>query len=370
MSKLTQQMPVPALRVVYAASGMHVSATLVTDPRMLTEHGVYWCSVATEIEGRYLVGVLNSPVLTDLVRPLMSYGKDERHIDKHVWKLPIPQFDPTDDSHRAIASLAGDLADEISQQSFRSTNFVTIRQDIRSYVASSEIGHELNRLVGELLEIDPELVVTTPASELEATHLIRMTSDPLGLSPVDIELDIDCEFDRAGRVYLWGVLETRVGEQQSTYHAFGSPDPSVTEETVTQALMGWLSSLLEHEAADGRQVRWFHYGRVDAQHLQRIGGPSANPILALATDLLSDVIRPNFYAPGGYGLKTLAAAAGATWRTESPTGADALTWIDAARAGDAEAWQRLLDYNEDDTRATQTLRGRLANADQPGWTLD
>ncbi|WP_114906501.1 hypothetical protein [Ornithinimicrobium murale] len=94
MSKLTQQVPPPQLRVVYAKAGMHVSAAVVTNPRVIIDHTLYWSAVATLAEGRFLMGILNAPVLTALVRPLMSYGKDERHIDKHVWKLPIPTFDP------------------------------------------------------------------------------------------------------------------------------------------------------------------------------------------------------------------------------------------------------------------------------------
>ncbi|WP_264079239.1 hypothetical protein [Mycobacterium szulgai] len=110
MRKLTQQLPVPPIRVAYAASGMHVSAALVTDPAALIEHAIYWAAVSTASEGHYLVGILNTPSLTELVRPLMSYGKDERHIDKAVWKLPIPTYDPADPIHTEIAQLARELA--------------------------------------------------------------------------------------------------------------------------------------------------------------------------------------------------------------------------------------------------------------------
>ena len=42
--------------------------------------------------------ILNAATITELVRPFMSYGKDERHFDKHIWQLPVPLYDPTDDS--------------------------------------------------------------------------------------------------------------------------------------------------------------------------------------------------------------------------------------------------------------------------------
>jgi hypothetical protein len=84
---LTDQLPTPPLRVVYGASGMHVVAALVENPTAVCEHKLYWGAVANRAEGLYLCSILNSPLITDLVRPLMSYGKDERDIDKHVWKL-------------------------------------------------------------------------------------------------------------------------------------------------------------------------------------------------------------------------------------------------------------------------------------------
>ena len=153
MKKLTQQIPVPGIRVAYAASGMHVAAALVTDPRVIIEHAVYWAAVTTADEGRYLVGILNSPSLTQLARPLMSYGKDERHIDKHVWKLPIPTYDPGNETHQEIVRLSGELELEIASQTFRSKNFVTTRRDLRAYIAATTMGKELDAAVSELLDV-------------------------------------------------------------------------------------------------------------------------------------------------------------------------------------------------------------------------
>lgn len=87
---------------------MHVAAAVVTDPAAIIDHSLYWAPISSPDEGLYLCAILNSPVLTTLVRPLMSYGKDERHVDKYVWKLPIPLYDPTnlDPSERFAPCLA------------------------------------------------------------------------------------------------------------------------------------------------------------------------------------------------------------------------------------------------------------------------
>jgi hypothetical protein len=361
MKKLTQQIPVPSIRVAYAASGMHVAAALITDPQVVVEHAVYWAAVATEVEGRYLVGILNSPSLTDLVRPLMSYGKDERHIDKHVWKLPIPTYDPANDRHLEISRLSGELTDEFGDTVFRSRNFVTIRRDLRAELAKNEKGRRLNDLVIELLDIEAAPVGSTVGDASDSSgQLIRMTSTPLDLPTADVELDIDCEFDAAGRVYLWGALLTHPGtDEDSEYHSFGSSKVDLDEHALASALESWLGALIETETAAGRRVHWYHYGRVEAQHLRRILGPDAEPLLDESTDLLTDVIRGDFFSPSGYSLKVLAPQAGASWRTAGAIGADTLAWIDAARAGETDAWTRIVEYNEDDTRATRALRNAL-----------
>lgn len=151
MSKLSQQMPQPPLRIAYAASGMHVAAALVRDQQAIIDTKAYWSAVRTEAEGNFLVGILNAPSVTTLVRPLMSYGKDERDIHKHVWRLPIPMFDPANETHAEISTLARELAEEIKEQEFRSANFVTIRQDLRKWLNSDHRALTLDSLVQELL---------------------------------------------------------------------------------------------------------------------------------------------------------------------------------------------------------------------------
>lgn len=151
MRTLTQQVPIPPVRVVYSKAGMHLCAAVLTDQRVVIDHKLYWAAVASRTEANYLVGILNSPSLTDLVRPLMSYGKDERDIDKNVWKLPIPQFDPNNDQHLLIASFAEELTQEIAQLEFSSKYFVTIRKNIRAYLANSTQGQNLDETVQSLM---------------------------------------------------------------------------------------------------------------------------------------------------------------------------------------------------------------------------
>lgn len=368
MRKLTQQLPVPPIRVAYAASGMHVSAALVTDPAALIEHAVYWAAVSTASEGHYLVGILNTPSLTELVRPLMSYGKDERHIDKAVWRLPIPTYDPDDPVHTEIAELARELADEISALTFRSTNFVTIRRDIRKHLTSSPSGQRLDSLVGALLGVADDSAVPTVDLAFPSpttTRLIR-TTNTLPVTTAAVEIDVDCEFDSDGKVYLWGALLS-TPTTEPTYYAFSSPTPDFDEYALATEFLAWITEQITTH--DGTAF-WFHYGSAEPRQLRRILGPAAHDVLARGIDVLTDAIRPNFYGPVGYSLKHLAPAAGAHWRTAGATGADTYAWINAARAGDAATWDTLTAYNEDDVRALRALRTAVAGMDAPGSTLD
>jgi predicted RecB family nuclease len=79
-------------------------------------------------------------------------------------------------------------------------------------------------------------------------------------------------------------------------------------------------------------------------------------------DLLA-VVRDHYDGVAGKSLKTVAGKFGAAWHTPDATGADTLDWINTAReqGPDAiDARERLLRYNEDDTRALATLRHALA----------
>lgn len=367
--KLTQQVPVPGIRVVYAASGMHVSAALVTDPRVIVEHAAYWAAVATEAEGRYLVGILNSPMLTEVVRPLMSYGKDERHIDKHVWKLPIPVYDPANDLHLTIARLAGELATDIADHEFTSQYFVTMRQQLRQQLLTDARAQELNDAVVALLDVEPDDSTITDSVD-EHTALVRMSSGRLDQrTRADVEIDIDCEFDRTGKVYLWGVLISQDGGS-GEYRHFGDVSPRVDEGALARAFHTWLVDLTTAEEQIGRTVRWFHYGPTEWRQLRRLVPDADHHRLEqLRTDVLTDLIRPHFFAPTSYSLKHLAPAAGASWSAPGVTGADTLTWIDDARADNPDQWSRLVTYNEEDVRALRLLRHSIATSFDPGWQL-
>ncbi len=152
MGKLSSQFPAPARRVVYNSSGMHIAAAPLSDNRGIINNKLYWCTVGSDNEAQYLCAILNSPVTTEFVRPLMSYGKDERDIHKHVWKLPIPEFDPDDAIHLRLSKL-GAIVEQISRSVEIDPNlhFSASRRKIRNVLDALAETAEIDDLVYELI---------------------------------------------------------------------------------------------------------------------------------------------------------------------------------------------------------------------------
>lgn len=149
---LSDQLPAPPLRLVYGKAGMHVAAAIVDNPSAIIDHKLYWGTVATREEGFYLCAILNSPALTHLVRPLMSYGKDERDVDKHLWKLPIPLYSAANPIHRRLAELGQLEAALVADLDLDETgNFVTLRRRVREALAAGMYADEIESIVTELL---------------------------------------------------------------------------------------------------------------------------------------------------------------------------------------------------------------------------
>lgn len=150
--KLTAQVPAPPLRLVYSASGMHVAAAIVDDQTAIIEHKLYWAPIANWEEGLFLSAILNSSALTELVRPMMSYGKDERDIDKYLWNLPIPLYDAGNATHQRLADLGRQQHETVTGLPLDDgMHFVTMRRRIRAELARHPATPEIEAIVLEML---------------------------------------------------------------------------------------------------------------------------------------------------------------------------------------------------------------------------
>ena len=146
------------VRVVYTKSG-EPTAALLEDGEALVDHLLYWIPCRTIEEANYLVAVINSDALQEAVKPLMSKGQfGARDLHKHLWKLPIPEFDPSEELHTIIAE-AGALAASSARKKLaevreRRGDKITVnvaRRELRSWLRTSDEGKSLEDTVTKLL---------------------------------------------------------------------------------------------------------------------------------------------------------------------------------------------------------------------------
>ena len=82
-----------------------------------------------------------------------------------------------------------------------------------------------------------------------------------------------------------------------------------------------------------------------------------------AIDLYNDVVKKATEWPTwDFSIKTLAKYLGFSWRDTHPSGAASIEWFHRwVEKRDPAIRQRILDYNEDDCRATRVLRDAIDN---------
>lgn len=151
-SKLSKQLPIPPFRVIYNTAGMHICSAKLRDRKAIVNSDLYWAPMQSEEEADYICAILNAPATTERARPLMSYGKDERHIHKHVWELPIPEFDQNNQIHKRISQLGANAEKAVAiYKADDSVHFSAIRRHIREALIATAEGQELNELVIDML---------------------------------------------------------------------------------------------------------------------------------------------------------------------------------------------------------------------------
>lgn len=151
-NKLSNQLPITERRVVYPVSGSILYAAKLEDSRCIIQSGLNWTGLTTDDEADYLIAILNSPKMTELVKPLMAYGQSERHFGSDIWQIGIPEFDETNELHMRIVELGRKL-ERIAKKQNPDTNknFVSERKRIREVLAGFPAMDELNGMVQELV---------------------------------------------------------------------------------------------------------------------------------------------------------------------------------------------------------------------------
>ena len=133
------------------------TASVLNDDAIV-DYTLFWIACRNLEEAHYLTAIINSDCLYEQLKPLMPKGQfGARHVQKHLWRLSIPEFDASDSKHVAV-SVAGQQAaagverelENLRQRYDRLT--VTIaRREIRKWLRASAEGHRVEDAVGALL---------------------------------------------------------------------------------------------------------------------------------------------------------------------------------------------------------------------------
>jgi len=153
-NELSAQFPISTFRVCFAASGTLPAAIFLENSSAVIEHGIYWSSVFTEQEGRYLSTIFNSETARQRTAALQSRGQwGARHFDKVIFNLPIPRFEATQALHRDLAGLAQEAENVAANVLIpEGVKFRRARKLVRDTLIETGIAEHIERLVARLLD--------------------------------------------------------------------------------------------------------------------------------------------------------------------------------------------------------------------------
>ena len=130
----------------------------MNDNEAIVDSALYWISCKDIQEANYVLGIINSVTLAEAVKPLMPKGQfGARDLHKHLWKLPIPAFDSSNELHVELSEAAKIAADGAAKQlerlrQERDPLTVTIaRRELRKWLRASDEGKAVEDAVGRLL---------------------------------------------------------------------------------------------------------------------------------------------------------------------------------------------------------------------------
>ena len=146
------------MRVVYTKSG-EPTAGLIQECQSVVDHLLYWIPCRTIKEANYLLAIINSDTLQEAVTPLMSKGQfGARDLHKHLWKLPIPEFDPSQELHAIIAEAGATAAfaaekklAELREDRGDRLTVTIARRELRQWLRTSTEGRNVETAVARLL---------------------------------------------------------------------------------------------------------------------------------------------------------------------------------------------------------------------------
>ena len=158
------------IRVLYTEAG-EPTATLLCDGSAFVDSTLYWITCNYMQEAYFLLAIINSNTMARAVNKYTTanWAGKTRHLHKHLWKLPIPEFDSAVPLHATIADAGQAAATGAAQQlaelraqrsdpsratkrgSPRPLTVTIARRELRKWLRTSPEGQAVENVVRRLI---------------------------------------------------------------------------------------------------------------------------------------------------------------------------------------------------------------------------
>ncbi len=249
----------------------------------------------------------------------------------------------------------------------------TLQQDLGISTVGELEQIDIPSLLGQKTK-DKHFLQRLAASSLgtlkKRAHVLHSTKKPIVYSPISFplasyELYFDIEDDPTqGFVYLHGVYERFQGKER--FLPFVAKDNTLeAEKQAWNDLWQYIRSLpkdsyclyfySKHEPTTYKRMQLQYPDIASVEDIDQLFDSSH------AVDLYYDCILKNTDWPlYSYSLKEIAQYLGFNWRDKTPSGALSIQWFNAyLEDKDPAKLQRLIEYNEDDCKATMVIKNYL-----------
>jgi predicted RecB family nuclease len=251
---------------------------------------------------------------------------------------------------------------------------------------------EREEFLGRTIDKLDDLIYRARVHE-RGTALRIVDAERMGCVRADVEVDVDME-SYEDATYLWGAyvtLNRPINDLSSGYRSFAEWGELTreAEATIFSQFWTWLNELRRTcQEQDHTFAAYCFWAQAEDGAMNRAvsppleGGPTDIDLSAFRHTTppqwidLHEHAKRQIQTEGPLGLKQLARAAGFRWRDANPSGEASILWYEESTVGESSealaARTRLLEYNEDDCRATAALRNwlcgparELAHRDDP-----
>lgn len=185
------------------------------------------------------------------------------------------------------------------------------------------------------------------------------------LPKTSYELFFDIEDDPTqGFIYLHGVYERSAkGERFISFLA-----KNLSKEDEKKAWKGFIDYLKSFPLGDYSLYYYSHHEKTSYKKLQQQYPEviSEEDLLKIfenknSVDLYSVIYKQTDWPLTSYSLKDIATYLGFKWRDETPSGALSIQWYNEyLKTKDEKIMNRILEYNEDDCKATMVMKDFLS----------